>query len=487
MKKQLLFEESVNAQDYLKALLALYPYDIEEAMVYSLLEKTTVPHPVLLSFISWFQTVEKYHLCFHHNDQDATLLHLFEKMSTLSQMNPSVLRPHHFAFDAILELAPHSLTHPYAHLPFEQIPFIERIQLHHIPLLQMPTYQDVPIQRSCSFIYRDISMDASAFLALSIQIADKRGVIFLSKECLSLALCIASTYPLVSVDDHQDFLLIFGLSQAQHVREYYYDETNELLIGLVGGDSSMHHFRYLKEMVQTLYNSICLQKHDLPLHASMLKIYIEKKVYGLVFAGESASGKSEILMALCRLCHKLGISCLPLYDDHGTWHYLDNEIVSTGGEVSGCTKISYMRKEDVFGQFADSMFLQEEDGAIYQITPLSAYLQTVKFHKVTHVFYLDTVSRDHGYHRLYDLDECTELFLKGPYRNEAHEICSSFFFNPLGPHQEQERTAQLVRDFLTILYVQDIPVYSLCTDGTPYQKERLFDELAKLILTEILG
>lgn len=487
MKKQLLFKDTVTAHSYLEACLKAYPYDIEEKMVYSLLQDTTYPHPVLLSFISYFQTVEKYHLYTKKILLEEELWKLFEKLSLLSSMNASVLRPHHFAFDATFEVVHHTLAHPYAHLPLERIPVIDRIQLHHVPLLSMPTHKPIEIVRSHTFIFRDISMDASTFLALRIRIADKQGIIFLSKECLSLALCLAQSYTLAPLSVHQDFILIFGLSQAHNVCEYYYDETNELLLGKVAGDASMHHFLYLKEMIQTLYNTICLRKHDLPLHASMLGIQLHQQRYGLVFAGESGTGKSEILMAMVRLCKARGIACTPLYDDHGTWHYLDNEIVSTGGEVSSCMKISYMRKRDVFDSFADSIFLREDDGDVYQITPLLPYAQTIQFHKVTHVFYLDTVSREHGYIRMYDLDECMELFIKGPYRNQLGKISSSFFFNPLGPQQAKEETTELVRDFLTILYVQDIPVYSLYTGGTASRKVHLFEELAMVILAEILG
>lgn len=487
LKTALLFEEDVSAKEYLSYLLKSYPYDIEEAMVYSLLAKTTYPHPVLLSFISYFKSIQKYRICTKSCTLSAALLHLFDKMSALAQKNPSVLHIHHYAFDATFLIQNHTFSHPYAHLPFNKIPFIDEIHVHSTPLLQMPSLtQEVPIRKQTSFIFRDISMDASAFFALSIQIADKQGIIFLSKECLPLAICISSMYPLCKPSIQQDFILIFGLSGEKNKREYYFDETNELLIGLVSGNSSMHHFQYLKDMILTLYNSICLCKHDLPIHASMIELTLQSRKYGLVFAGESGTGKSEMLLAFIHLCKMKEIPFTPLYDDHGTLHYLDNEIVSTGGEVSSCKKINDMKKTDIFHDFTSSIFLQEESGELYQITPLITHRQTIEFHKVTHVFYLDTISKEEGYERIETLQECQELFLKGPYRNTERIICSSFFFNALGPHQQQSITNQLVNDFFTILYVQDIPIYALHTDGSKTQKETLFDQLAMLILKDLI-
>lgn len=488
LKTALLFQEDVSAKEYLSHLLISYPYDIEEAMVYSLLAKTTYPHPVLLSFISYFEAIQKYRICTKTCTLSAALLHLFDKMSALAQKNPSVLHIHHYAFDATFLIKNHTFSHPYAHLPFNKIPFIDEIHIHSTPLLQMPLCkQNVPILKQTSFIFRDISMDASSFYALSIQIADKKGIIFLSKDCLSLAICIASMYPLCSPSIQQDFILIFGLSGEKNKREYYFDETNELLIGLVSGDSSMHHFQYLKDMILTLYNSICLCKHDLPMHASMIELTLQQHKYGLVFAGESGTGKSEMLLAFMHLCKTKEIPYTPLYDDHGTLHYLDNEIVSTGGEVSSCKKINDMKKVDIFHDFTSSIFLQEKKGEeLYQITPLITHKQTVEFHKVTHMFYLDTISKEKGFERIDTLQECQELFLKGPYRDAKRILCSSFFFNALGPHQQRAITTQLLNDFFTILYIQDIPIYALHTDGSNSQKETLFDQLAMLILNEIL-
>lgn len=487
LKTTLLFNEELTSKEYLRILLKSYPYDIEEAMVYSLLSKTTYPHPVLLSFIAYFQSIQKYRICNKYKPLPFALSHLFDKMSSLSQKNASVLHTHHYAFNATFFIQHHTFSHPYAHLPFNKIAFLDKIHIHSIPLLHMPNrMHEVPIIKQTTFIFRDISMDASCFFALSIQIVDKQGILYLPKDCLSLAICIASMYSLCGPSVQQDFILIFGLSDKTNKREYYFDETNELFIGLVCGDSSMHHFQYLKDMILTLYNSICLCKHDLPLHASMIEMTINKHTYGLVFAGESGTGKSEMLFALLHLCHANDISCTPLYDDHGTLHYLDNEIVSTGGEISSFKAIHTIKKQDIFYDFSSSIFLQEDSGFLYQITPLITHKQSLEFHKITHIFYLDTTTRKKGYQRIATLKECQEVFLHGRYRNTNGIITSSFFFNSLGPTQQQCQTTSLVNDFFTILYVQDIPIYTLYTQGTPYQKETLFELLATRIIKEIL-
>ena len=115
---------------------------------------------------------------------------------------------------------------------------------------------------------------------------------------------------------------------------------------------------------------------------------------------------------------------------------------------------------------------------LYQILPLIQHANTLQFHKVTHLFYLDNVSDEYGYRRLETLDECLDLFRKGPCRRNG-QLISSYFINPLV-------CDALLRDFFTILYLQDIPVYVLYTRRAE-NNTQLYEEYTASILREILG
>ena len=174
-----------------------------------------------------------------------------------------------------------------------------------------------------------------------------------------------------------------------------------------------------------------------------------------------------------------------MYDDHGTLHYLDEEIVSTGGEIGALKNITHSCITSVFSTFSDSIFLTQENQELYQILPLTQPMQTLQFHKVTHLFYLDNVSDEYGYRRLDTLDECLDLFRKGPCRKNG-QLISSYFINPLGCAQNKPVCDALLRDFFTILYLQDIPIYVLYTRRAE-NNTQLYEEYAASILREILG
>ena len=71
---------------------------------------------------------------------------------------------------------------------------------------------------------------------------------------------------------------------------------------------------------------------------------------------KAESGKSELLDACLRVCEQKGLSAAPVYDDHGTLHYLDEEIVSTGGEIGALKNITHSRITSVFSTFPTACF-----------------------------------------------------------------------------------------------------------------------------------
>lgn len=484
MKKEVLFPESCTAHDYLRLLLTAYPYALEERQVYTFIDAQPPTNPSLSAFLAYSARIVKLRILTQPAPIAASLLTLFTHMNLYLQNEEDVRQTHPFGFDATMTIQHNPLSFPYAHLPLHQIPFLKDIELHQVPLLPLPPHVNLPITKSKSFLYRGISMDPKDFYALCIHVADACGVIFLAKDCLYLASAIAAMYPLGSPAT-PDFLLIFGLAAPKQTKSYYYDETNQLLIGLVSGDDTMHHIQDVKDMIQTLYNAICLKKHDLPIHASMLSLSHER-AHGLVFAGESGCGKSALLYALLQSCASLHVEAQAVYDDHGTWHYLDEEIVSTGGEIGALKNVSHASVTELFQDYHQSLFLQEEKGSLYQILPIANAFWVKQFHKVSSVWYLDTISDESGFVRIDSLEEALNIFLKGPYRKTDGRIASSFFFNPLGPHQQQAATTELIKDFFTILYLQSIPIYILYVRKARSHPAK-WAQIAALILREILG
>lgn len=471
MKKELQFWGVMNAKLYLTEMLNAYPYDIEERMVYSLLEPNPYPHPMLITFTRYFQTIFKLHIVTEDQQDDSSLQRLYKQMCSLAQYDPSLVFLHQYAFDVTYVLQTYELTHPYAHLPLANIAFLTNVQVHTIPVITMPLREEVLIiKRSSSFIYKSISMNPSSFIGICIRIEDKYGIIFISIECLAFAACIGALYTITLPASSYDFMLIYALRDATNQCSYYYDETNELYIGLVCGDERIHHFVYLKEMIFTLYNSICIEKQDLPMHASMLEMQTTKN-FGIVFAGDTDSGKSEMMDAMIRLFHVQSIPYQALYDDCGIFHYLDNAIVSTGSEIAACKKITHSSIVNVFHQLHQSIFLKEASDICWQITPLTTHMATLAFHNVHCLCYLNPYSKKKGIQRLTKLEDIFDCFF-----NEQKD--HAFLCGSLSCNHQKERVMKLAKDFFTVLFVQNIPVFEIYTHTKQNRNCIAFSKLA---------
>ena len=485
MIKELLFPSDCTAKQYLEILLEAYPYDIEESRVYAFLDTIPYASSYLKECLAYISNLPKFRLCEKAEPITSDLEILFQNLARIVQEDDSLLHLHPFDFDATIMLTHFDVSHPYAHLPLENIIFLQEVQLHHISLFHLPDTKEFSIIRKTDFIFRNVSIDAKDFFAMSISISDKKGIVYLPKLCFQLGVCLSSLYSLTPPSLTQDFILIFGLASKHNEAVYYYDETNQMYIGLVRGDSSMHHIRYLKDMIQTLYNSICMKKNDLPIHASMFNLSTPTNLYGMIFAGESGTGKSEIVDALTIECQKKRLDGKILFDDHGTWHYLDEEVVSTASSIGALKNITYSQIPNALSKLSNSLFLIQDNQEVYQILPLLSQEETHIFHKVTHIFYLDNLSDEYGYAKLKSLEECLDLFKKGPFLKHDH-ISSSYFINPYGCVQNKEVCEQLINDFFTNLFLQNIPIYVLYTKHARINFS-LYEEYAHLILHEIGG
>lgn len=479
MKKELQFWGMMDAKAYLKELLYAYPYDIEERMVYSLLEPNPYPHPMLIAFTRYFQTIFKLHIIMEDQQDDSSLQLLYKQMCTLAQFDPSLVFLHQYAFDVTYVLKIYELTHPYAHLPLADIAFLTSVHVHTIPIIAMPVREEIlTMKRSSSFIFKTISMTPSSFIGICIRIEDKYGIIFISKECMAFAACIGALYTITLPASSYDFMLIFGLRDAIQQCSYYYDETNELYIGLVCGDERIHHFLYLKEMIFTLYNSICIEKQDLPMHASMLEMHATKNI-GIVFAGDADSGKSEMMDSMIRLFQNHAITYQALYDDCGIFHYLDNAIVSTGSEIAACKKISHSSIVNVFHQLHQSIFLKEDFDVCWQITPLTTHKATLAFHNVRCLCYLNPYSKKKGIQRLTKLEDIFDCFFN---EDKQH----AFLCGSLGCYHQKERVMKLAKDFFTVLFVQNIPVFEIYTHTKQNRSAISFTKVANELYQQLL-
>lgn len=488
MKNQheLVLYEDVTPHTYLTRLLAIYPYDIDHEIVYSLLSKHPSTSGALLSFIDYARSIQTYRILKTNQEQDQ-LSSLFVHMCEVSQRNQTVLHTHQFQLDATLYIKDVKFHNPYAHLPLQNIPFIDHIHLQEPLSITMDTIdEDAPIHLSNQFIYRDISLQATDFIALSIQITDMSGIVFLPRHQIGLLLACASLFQITPPSHNSDFFLIYGLIAKETSSEIYMDQTNNLYIGLMKGVQTLHHINPLKDMIMTLYNSLCLKKHDYPLHAAMIQLHFPQRTLGLVLVGEANTGKSNLMDRLFHICKQKQIPFTKVFDDQGTLHYMDDELYATGSQIGACVHINDLPKCSIFEHLSASIQIQRKQQTTHLIIPYTSFQETLTFHKVDALYYLNNLEQKKGLQIIDDLQVAITMFHQGLYRKKGcRKPQSSPFVNPYGCVQQESISYALLCEFLNLLFIRNVEIACLHTRVMMRQSQASSTALAMLIFTHL--
>lgn len=472
MKHEILLEETETPEQFLSLLYLRYPYDIEEKMVTTLLEKDTFPHPALLQFIAYYADFPKYRMA---NEISNPIDALCAKMSFLYQQNKSTLHTYVFRFDAILNIQSFQIKSPYAHLCLAQIPFLTQVNLQTLPTLTMDhAYHEATIEKSKQFLYKDISIDAKNYVAISIQINDKHGFIYVPKNQIGVAIGITLLYEVVEPSTEVDFIVLYGLSSHEDSYAYYFDETNQIYTGLVSG-IRYHHFIYVMKMITTLYNAICIDKNDLPVHACMLIPQLDGKKYGIVIMGDDHSGKSEVsemIRAFCELHH---IPCTCVFEDCGTFHFLDNDLSATGMQIGACVSIHGFDKQRIFHKMPGCAFLKCNHEITHILFPFTSFKETCQFHKVHAFYYLNHKKKGEGIRKIENLEEAKQLFIAEDQRVEK-KACS-YFCNRLGCEQQKKQVKILIDQYFNVMMINDIQLGELCIHHFHHKRKQYIQQL----------
>ena len=126
MKKELLFPQDCDGEQYLRRLIDAYPYDIEEARVLALLTAQPHPSPYLLEFLTYAATLSKFRLCSSEAARNPSLDTLFQNMAVLKQKDNSLLHMQPFGFDATLQLRVCEVSHPMHTFLWSRFPLFHR-------------------------------------------------------------------------------------------------------------------------------------------------------------------------------------------------------------------------------------------------------------------------------------------------------------------------------------------------------------------------
>ena len=337
-------------------------------------------------------------------------------------------------------------------------------------------------------------IDSNNYLSIGVKIGGSLGLCYISKKYLDYVIGIGNLFELATPDEANkekpEFYMIFGY-EDEHIKECYYYKLNDgTYVGVCPDTPEIDYFGYVKKMILTLHNLNRINNNELPIHGAGIKI---KKTDGtsIVFAilGDSVAGKSETLEALKSLNYDEIADVVTLFDDMGTMVNINGKLYIKGTETGAFVRLDDLDKSYSIKSIDRAIYFNPESINSRLVIPMSTYLESSTLYPIDAFLLADNYSEGETLIKYTDKEKAIADFIEGKrmtmQTTSEKGIVSTFFANPFGPVQEEEKTRKIIESFFEILYKTNVKVLRIRT-RLSYERKEGPEKAAKEIYNEII-
>lgn len=337
-------------------------------------------------------------------------------------------------------------------------------------------------------------IDSNNYLSIGVKIGGSLGLCYLSKKYLDYVIGIGNLFELATPDEANkekpEFYMIFGY-EDEHIKECYYYKLNDgTYVGVCPDTPEIDYFGYVKKMILTLHNLNRINNKELPIHGAGIKI---KKTDGtsIVFAilGDSGAGKSETLEALKSLNYDEIADVVTLFDDMGTMVNINGKLYIKGTETGAFVRLDDLDKSYSIKSIDRAIYFNPESINSRLVIPMSTYLESSTLYPIDAFLLADNYSEGETLIKYTDKEKAIADFIEGKrmtmQTTSEKGIVSTFFANPFGPVQEEEKTRKIIESFFEILYKTNVKVLRIRT-RLSYERKEGPEKAAKEIYNELI-
>lgn len=337
---------------------------------------------------------------------------------------------------------------------------------------------------------------ATDFYCYAAKVGSALAYIYFHRDYLAHGITLCNLFEFVPVskctDVKPDLLYIFG-ANIDSESVFHYDVENDIYVGVAPHNESIDYFGYMKKMLLTLYNVKMIDNGHLPLHGACVSLTMKNgTVKNVVIIGDSGAGKSESLEALRAYAKDNISSQVTVFDDMGTLKMVDGEIYAYGTEIGAFVRLDDMASGYAYKEMDRAIFMNPDKENSRLVVPVATYRQIMKGYKVDMVLYANNYDDVENQLQFFEnKDEAINTFIRGARcaKGTTQEVglVESFFANPFGPVQKQEKTRVLINEYFSKLFENKVLVGELYTELAIYGKEHVGPECAAKKLFEVLG
>ena len=398
------------------------------------------------------------------------------------------------ATNASMLVQPHNWPIPEGYEELRDIDFINKVMLRPPMLMHTKSnkregvfsaVEENPIKR--------FNGQRGQWYCYPAKIGESLAYIYFNVDYLVNGIALSNLFDLASPDEVEgqkpDLILLFGLEKTEGmVSHYYLDHKNKIWVGEVPYTDKTTYFGYMKKMCLTLHNLHQISNGRLPIHGSMMRIrFTNGKEKNVVFFGDSGAGKSESIEALQEIADDKIVEMETIFDDMGSFAIDENgKLYAQGTETGAFVRLDDLSSAVAFNNMDRGVYLNPERKNARVIIPADTYEHVVAHHPVDMWLYANNYSDEVGIHRFATEDEAKKVFTAGKRKalgtTDEVGMSTTFFANPFGPVQEQEKTKPIIDKVFNNLFKNDVYVGEIYTHlGNDKSKDALKESAQELL------
>ena len=325
------------------------------------------------------------------------------------------------------------------------------------------------------------------------KIGESLAYIYFNVDYLVNGIALSNLFQLAQPDEVRgqkpDLILLFGLKETEGmVSHYYHDTKNHIWVGEVPYTDKTTYFGYMKKMCLTLHNLHQIYNGRLPIHGSMLRVrFTNGKEKNVVFFGDSGAGKSESIEAMQEIADDKIVDMETIFDDMGSFTIGDDSrIYAQGTETGAFVRLDDLSSAVAFNNMDRGVYLNPELSNARVIIPADTYENVIKHHPIDMWVYANNYDDKVGIHRFENEEEAKKVFVAGKRKalgtTDEVGMSTTFFANPFGPVQEEERTKPIIDKVFNKLFANNVYVGEVYTHlGNDKSKEALHESARELL------
>ncbi len=384
-------------------------------------------------------------------------------------------------------------------IPFVRLAFIEPpLILYSRSNTRKGTFQEIT-----EFPPEKVALNPHEWFCFPVKVGELTTFVYFHQAYISTGLALCNLFEIAEFNDISqktpDAVVLFGVSGETmgELTEFYDDQKNGIMIGLVKHAMQTEYFGYFKKMILTLHNVAMIKRGRLPVHGAMVCIKLRNGgSANVMVVGDSGAGKSETLEALRTIADEHFSEMKIIFDDMGSIAVdAQGQVIGYGTEIGAFVRLDDLSPKYAYDEIDRSIFFNPDKKNARLVVPISPYKDIV------HGYPVDIVLYANNYEHLDEKQLAIEFFkqerdaldvfktgarlAKGT--TDERGLVHTYFANPFGAPQRKEEHEKIAERTFSAMFKAGVKVGQIRTrlgiEGFEQEGPRAVAmELSKVVL-----